>query len=98
MPYMKNGHRDYERQGRLVDSKPEARAHRAANVKQNRELAKAGIGHKGDGMDASHQVAFSKGGGASLSNTKLEAASSNRSFARTSTSKLKSETSKREKR
>ena len=93
---MKNGHRDYERQNRLVDSKPEARAHRVANVQQNRALEKAGIGHKGDGMDASHKTAFSKGGSASLSNTKLEPASKNRSFSRSSDSKLKSEVSKRE--
>lgn len=97
MPYMKDGKRDYKRQNELVDSKPEARAHRAANVKQNRELAKAGIGHKGDGMDASHKVAHSKGGTASLSNTKLEKASTNRSFSRNSDSSMKSEKSKREK-
>lgn len=96
MPYMKDGKRDYKRQNALVDSKPEARAHRAQNVKQNRELEKAGIGHKGDGMDASHKRAFSKGGSPSLANTKLEAASSNRSFARTKTGAMKSETSKRE--
>ena len=98
MPYMKDGKRDYKRQGELQDSKPEARAHRAANVKQNRDLAKAGIGHKGDGLDASHKVAHSKGGGAAPSNTKLESASSNRSFARNADGSMKSETSKKEKR
>jgi hypothetical protein len=98
MPYtLPNGKRDYKRQGALVDSKPEARAHRADNVKQNRELAKAGIGHKGDGMDASHKTAFSKGGQPTLANTKLEAASTNRSFSRTPTGAMKTETSKREK-
>ena len=97
MPYMTNGKRDYVRQGALVDAKPDAIAHRAANVKQNRELVKAGRGHKGDGLDASHKVAFSKGGGASLANTKLEAASSNRSFSRKADSSMKSETSKKEK-
>lgn len=96
MPYMKDGKRDYKRQGELQDSKPEARAHRAANVKQNRELAKEGIGHKGDGMDAGHKVAFSKGGGDSRSNTRLEPASQNRSFARTASGAMKSEKSKRE--
>lgn len=79
---MKDGKRDYKRQGELQDSKPAARAHRAENVKQNRELAKKGIGHKGDGMDAGHVKAFSKGGGDSLSNTKLQPASKNRSFKR----------------
>ena len=96
MPYMTNGKRDYKKQGEKVDSKPAAIAHRAANVKQNRELAKAGIGRKGDGLDASHKVAHSKGGSDSLANTKLEAASTNRSFSRTANSKMKSEKSKRE--
>lgn len=89
MPYMKDGKRDYKRQGELVDSKPAARAHRAQNVKQNRELAKAGRGRKGDGLDASHVKAFSKGGGASLSNTRLEPASKNRSFKRNSDGSMK---------
>ena len=96
MPYMKDGKRDYVRQGKLVDAKPEARAHRAANVQQNRELAKEGIGHKGDGMDASHKKAFSKGGDATGGNTRLEPASQNRSFARDSHSAMTSEKSKRE--
>jgi len=93
---MKDGKRDYVRQGKLVDSKPEARAHRAANVQQNRELAKDGIGSKGDGLDVSHKKAFSKGGDASKGNTKLEPASTNRSFARSGSSAMTSEKSKRE--
>lgn len=82
MPYMTNGKRDYKKQNAKVDSTPEARAHRAENVKQNRELAKKGIGRKGDGLDAAHIKPFSKGGDASLSNTRLEPASKNRSFKR----------------
>lgn len=97
MPYMTNGKRDYQRQGALVDAKPNAVAHRAANVKQNRELAKVGVGHKGDGMDASHKTAYSKGGSATLANTTLESAASNRSFSRNASSAMRSETSKREK-
>lgn len=98
MPYMTNGKRDYKKQNAKVDSKPDAIAHRAANVKQNRELAKRGVGSKGDGLDASHKVAHSKGGSASLSNTRLESASKNRSFARNGDSSMKSETSKKEQR
>ena len=89
MPYMRNGERDYKRQNEKVDSKPEARAHRAENVKQNRELAKRGIGHKGDGKDAAHIKPFSKGGDASASNTRLEPASKNRSFKRNSDGSMK---------
>ena len=79
MPYMKDGKRDYVRQGKLVDSKPAAIKHRAQNVQQNRDLAKKGIGHKGDGMDAGHIKAFKDGGNGAASNTRLEAASKNRS-------------------
>ena len=89
MPYMTNGKRDYKRQNENVDSKPEARKHRAENVKQNRELAKKGIGRKGDGMDAAHIKPFSKGGDASPSNTKLVPASKNRSFKRNSDGSMK---------
>lgn len=96
MPYMTDGKRDYKRQNANVDSKPEAIAHRVANVKQNRALEKAGIGRKGDGLDASHKVAHSKGGSATLANTKLEKPSANRSFSRNSDSSMKSEKSKKE--
>lgn len=89
MPYMRDGKRDYKRQNEKVDSKPEARAHRAENVKQNRDLAKRGIGHKGDGKDAAHVKAFSKGGDASPSNTRLVDASKNRSFKRNSDGSMK---------
>ena len=90
MPYtLPNGKRDYKRQNENVDSKPAARKHRAENVKQNRELAKKGIGSKGDGMDVGHIKAFSKGGGDSLSNTRLEPASNNRSFKRKADGSMK---------
>ena len=96
MPYMKDGKRDYKRQGELVDSKPKARQHRADDVKLNRELEKSGRGRKGDGMDAGHKKAFSKGGDPTLSNVKLQTPATNRSFSRNSDSSMKSERSKRE--
>lgn len=80
MPYtLPNGERDYKRQGKLVDGKPDAIKHRAQNVQQNRDLAKKGIGRKGDGLDAGHIKAFKDGGSGKPSNTKLESASKNRS-------------------
>jgi len=97
MPYMTDGKRDYKRQNELVDSKPAAIAHRAANVKQNRALEKAGIGRKGDGLDVGHVKAFSKGGAATVANSRLEKPSENRSFSRNADSSMKSEKSKREK-
>lgn len=96
MPYTKpNGERDYERQGRLQDAKPEARKARADGVKIQRAMEKAGRAKKGDGKDNAHRVAFSKGGKPTLSNVRLADPSSNRSFARNSDSSLKSEKSKK---
>lgn len=95
MPYMTNGKRDYDKQNANVDSKPAARKHRAEGVKINRALEKAGRGHVGDGLDAAHKTAFSKGGSADLENIKLEKPSSNRSFSRNADSSMKSERSKK---
>ncbi len=96
MRYTKpNGERDYERQGRLQDAKPEARKARADGVKIQRALEKAGRAKKGDGKDNAHVVAFSKGGKPTLSNVKLEDPSKNRSFARNADSSLKNEKSKK---
>lgn len=89
MPYMKNGKRDYKRQGELVDSKPEARAHRAAGVKIQRALEKEGRAHKGDGLDNGHIRPFSKGGSADLKNIRKQKPSHNRSFKRNADSSMK---------
>jgi hypothetical protein len=96
MPFMKDGKRDYVRQGKF-DAKPENIQKRADNVTQNRALVNAGIGRKGDGLDAGHRVAQSKGGKPTLSNTLLQKPSENRSFSRNAKSAMTSETSKREK-
>jgi hypothetical protein len=97
MPYMTNGKRDYKRQNANVDSKPEAREHRAEGVKIQRALEKAGKAKKGDGLDNGHKRAFSKGGSSNLKNIKLQNPSSNRSFSRNADSSMKSERSKKNK-
>jgi len=97
MPYMKNGKRDVAKQNRLYDAKPAARKRRAELVQIQRDLEKQGRAAKGDGKDNAHIKARSKGGSNSLSNIRLEAPSSNRSFARNSDSTLKSEKAKKEK-
>lgn len=89
MPYMKNGKRDYKRQGELQDSKPEARKARADGVKIQRAMEKAGRAKKGDGLDNGHKVAFSKGGKPTLKNIKLQKPSANRSFKRNADSSMK---------
>jgi hypothetical protein len=89
MPYMKNGKRDVAKQNRLYDSKPKARQARADGVKIQRDLEKAGRASKGDGMDNAHRRAYSKGGGTSLKNIKLQKPSQNRSFKRNADGTMK---------
>jgi 5-methylcytosine-specific restriction endonuclease McrA len=60
-------------------------------------MIKAGKAKVGDGKDVDHKVPQSKGGTNSTSNLRVVSKSTNRSFSRTSTGKLASQTSRREK-
>jgi len=60
-------------------------------------MVSAGKASKGDGKDIGHKKAISKGGLSVMYNLQVQSKAKNRSFAKTSTSKMKSETSKREK-
>ena len=99
MPRMKvvNGRkvRDYSQQ-REYNASPEATEKRVANNAARREAIKAGKARVGDGKDVDHIKPLSKGGTNSKSNLRVVSASENRSFARTSDSGLKSQTSRRE--
>lgn len=57
----------------------------------------AGKASKGDGKDIGHKKAISKGGLSIMYNLQVQSKAKNRSFSKTSSSKMKSETSKREK-
>lgn len=94
---MTNGKRDYKKENEKYNSKPEQKKNRAARNKARAMMAAKGKVRKGDGKDIAHKKALSKSGLNVLSNLSVQSASENRSFARTKTSKLKSETSKREK-
>ena len=85
------------RENLLYNSKPQQKKNRAERNKARAMMAAKGKVHKGDGKDIAHKKALSKSGLNVLSNLSVQSASENRSFARTKTSKLKSETSKREK-
>ena len=99
MPKMKvvNGKkvRDYSQQ-RQYNATPQATAKRVENNSARKSLIKDGKAHVGDGKDVDHIRPLSKGGSNSKSNLRVVPASTNRSFARTSTSALKSQTSKKE--
>lgn len=86
MPYMTNGKRDYKKQ-RAYDSKPEVKADRAARNRARRKLKNSGVNV--DGKDVDHKRPLSKGGGNGVSNLRAVSRSSNRSFARTKSGKMK---------
>jgi hypothetical protein len=92
---MKNGKRDYSQQ-RVYNATPKATAKRVENNSARASAIKAGTKKVGDGKDVDHIQPLSKGGNNSKSNLRVVSASTNRSFSRTKTSALKSQTSKRE--
>lgn len=94
---MRDGKRDTKRENALYNSKPEQKKNRAARNKARRMMVAAGKAKKGDGMDVAHLKAISKGGLSQAYNLQMQSKAKNRSFSKTSTSKMKSETSKREK-
>lgn len=96
MPYMTNGKRDYKKENRLYNSKPEQIKNRSERTTARRQSNAAGITHKGDGKDIDHKIPLSKGGTNSKSNQRVVSASTNRSFSRNANGSLKSQTSKRE--
>ena len=99
MPKMKvvNGKkvRDYSQQ-REYNATPVATAKRVANNSARAGAIRAGKAKVGDGKDVDHKTPLSKGGSNAPSNLRVVSRSENRSFARTSSSGVKSQTSKRE--
>jgi hypothetical protein len=100
MPFMKNGKRDYKRELAWEHRKKPKRVKQRAqrNAARATVAKKTGRSPKSIKGDVGHRRAISKGGKNSLSNLFVQSASSNRSFSRTRTGKMKSERSKRERR
>lgn len=94
MPYTKTP-RPYKKEYEQYQGTPEQIKKRAMRNKARAELMKEGKVSKGDGKDAAHIKALSKGG-SNKTGVKAESASGNRSFARNPDHSLKSEISKRE--
>ena len=82
MPFMKNGKRDYDRENKLYNSKPEQIKNRSNRNKARALVAKAKGAAAIKGKDVAHGKAISKGGGNSLSNLFIQDKSKNRSFKR----------------
>ncbi len=94
---MTGGKRDYKKENRLYNSRPEIIARRVERNAARRIMEKAGKVHKGDGKDVDHKRPLSKGGNPrAKSNLRVVPRSQNTSFSRNKDSSLKSQTSKRE--
>lgn len=89
MPYMKGGKRDYKREYQKYHSDEEQKKNRASRNTARRQAEADGKVHKGDGKDVDHKKPLSKGGSNAKSNRRIVSASSNRSFARTKTGRMK---------
>jgi len=89
MPYMTNGKRDYKKQYAKYDGKDSVKKDRASRNGARRMLTKEGLVAKGDGKDVDHKKPLSKGGSKTRSNLRVQSATSNRSFPRTKSSKVK---------
>ena len=89
MPYQKNGVRDYKTQYEKYDGKESVKKNRAKRNGARRKLEAEGKVQKGDGKDVDHKKALSKGGTNKRSNLRAVKKSTNRSFKRTSSGKMK---------
>lgn len=88
--------RDYKKEYANYQGSPEQIHNRSLRNQARRKLAAAGVVKKGDGKDVGHIKALGRGGTNSRTNLEAQSVSANRSFARTSTGGMKSETSRRE--
>ena len=96
MPYMTNGRRDYKKENRLYNSKPEQIKARGERTTLRRQANASGVTSKGDGRDLDHKKPLSKGGANTMANARVTTQSANRSFSRNADGSLKSQTSKKE--
>lgn len=95
MPSSKNYKRNYV-QERLAED-PKRVKQRAQRNKARKIMMDKGLVKKGDGKDVGHKQAMSKGGKTTPGNLMVQSAAANRSFSRTKSGSMKSETSKKEK-
>lgn len=95
MPYV-NKPRPYKKEYEQYGGTEEQKKNRAKRNAARRKLMAEGKVSKGDGKDVSHKKAISKGGKNGKGNLRVESAGANRSFKRSPSRKLVSETSTRE--
>ncbi len=81
--------RDYKKEYKNYQGRPEQIANRSDRNKARRALEKAGLVHKGDGKDVDHERPIAKGGSNSRSNLRVQSKGANRSFPRTRSARMK---------
>jgi len=81
--------RDYRKEYDNYQGSEKQKKNRAERNTARRQAEKAGTVSKGDGKDVHHKKPLSKGGSNKPANRRVISASSNRSFARTKTGKMK---------
>lgn len=84
--------RDYKKEYANYQGRPEQIKNRALRNAARREAMQDGLVRKGDGMDVDHKRALSMGGTNDKNNRRVVTKSENRSFPRTSTGAMKSNT------
>ena len=99
MPFQKNGVRQYDRELEWEHKHKKSRVKDRAQRNAARAAVKKKVGASAlQGKDVGHKKAISRGGTNGLANLFVQNPGANRSFSRTKSGAMKSETSKREKR
>lgn len=98
MPFMTNGKRNYKKELNWEHKKKPTRVKDRAQRNAARSTVAKAKGVKKTALkgDVGHKTAISRGGSNGLANLFVQNAGANRSFSRTKTGAMKSETSKRE--
>ena len=87
MPYMKDGKRDYATEYNKYHSRRKQKDNRALRNRAHRMMEKR-LGRNVT-ADVDHKKPLSKGGGNGLGNLRVRSVSSNRSFPRTRTGRMR---------
>ena len=97
MPSSPNYKRDYKQEQATARARGDTKK-RAERNAARAELMKEGKVHKGDGKDVDHTKPLGQGGSNSRGNLRVASAGANRSFKRSSSGGIVSQTSRKEKR
>lgn len=98
MPYMTDGHRDYQKEYQKYGSARKVVKKRINDNRARHMMMALGKVKVGDGKDVDHKRPQSKGGATTLPNLQAITASANRSFSRNQDGSLRSQTSRKERR